>query len=237
MARQRKSLNTRLLRELTTARKRDMQINSFSDVNLGIVCPMANESDNAESFVGDVLNVCKQFDFQSIKMYTIFDNKCTDGTYSLLKGVAPGLPELVVIFAPENRSVVDAYLRGYREALKDNRDWILEIDAGYSHQPTDIPQFFTKMKEGYACVFGSRFCRGAKVTDRVLKRYLIALGGTLLTNFLLKTRLTDMTGGFELFPDGSHETNVRLENEGAGRDVGMRGDRQEKPDKNPAPVF
>ena len=95
--------------------------------------------------------------------------------------------------------MVDAYLRGYREALANNSDWILEIDAGYSHQPADIPQFFEKMKDGYYCVFGSRFCRGAKVTDKVLKRYLISRGGTLLTNFLLGTKLTDMTSGFELF--------------------------------------
>jgi len=179
--------------------KRNMQIHSCSHVNLGIVCPMANEIDNAESFVTEVLNICKKFDFKSIRMYAVFDKKCTDGTYKLLKSLATNVPELVVVFAPENRNVVDAYLRGYSEALSNNSDWILEIDAGYSHQPTDIPRFFEKMKDGYDCVFGSRFCHGAKLTDKVLKRYLISRGGTLLTNFLLGTKLTDMTSGFELF--------------------------------------
>jgi len=176
-----------------------MQIHSLSNVNLGIVCPMANEIDNAASFINDVLNICRQFNFKSIKMYTIFDKKCTDGTYKVLKKLETNVPELVVVFAPENRYVVDAYLRGYNEALTNNSDWILEIDAGYSHQPADIPQFFKKMEEGYDCVFGSRFCLGAKVTGKVLKRYLISRGGTLLTNFLLGTKLTDMTSGFELF--------------------------------------
>ena len=95
--------------------------------------------------------------------------------------------------------MVDAYLRGYREALAAECDWILEIDAGFSHQPDDIPQFFDKMDEGYDCVFGSRFCNGGRIYDSSLKRNLISRGGTLLANLLLGTRLKDMTSGFEMF--------------------------------------
>ncbi|HEX8722601.1 MAG TPA: hypothetical protein VF736_18435, partial [Pyrinomonadaceae bacterium] len=76
---------------------------------------------------------------------------------------------------------------------------VLEIDAGFSHQPSDIPRFFEKMSEGFDCVFGSRFCPGGAVTESPLKRRVISRGGTLLTNLLLGTRLTDMTSGFELF--------------------------------------
>jgi hypothetical protein len=74
-----------------------------------------------------------------------------------------------------------------------------EIDAGFSHQPSDIPRFFEKMREGYDCVFGTRFAKGGRIEDSSFRRYLISWGGTLLSRLLLGTRLSDMTSGFELF--------------------------------------
>ena len=169
----------------------------FSETNLGIVCPMANERSTAVEFVNAVLAQCK--DFKSVKFFVIFDNTCKDGTFDLLNGLQNKPPELQVIWAPEDRCVVDAYMRGYREALDADCDWILEMDAGFSHQPSEIPQFFDKMAEGYDCVFGSRFCKGGKFTDAPLSRYFISRAGSILTNILLGTKLKDMTSGFELF--------------------------------------
>jgi dolichol-phosphate mannosyltransferase len=98
-----------------------------------------------------------------------------------------------------NQCVVDAYMRGYREAINSACDWILEIDAGYSHQPSDIPKFFKTMIQGYDCVFGSRFCPDGKMIDSAKSRYITSLGGTIISNLLLGTKLSDMTSGFELF--------------------------------------
>ena len=170
-----------------------------SGVNLGVVCPMANERDTAERFVREVLAACAPFRFKSLTFFAVLDRVSRDGTLDLLRNLETALPQLRVVWAPENRCVVDAYLRGYREALDANCDWILEIDAGYSHQPADIPRFFEKMSEGFDCVFGTRFGHGGRITDSALKRRVISRGGTMLTNLLLGTRLTDMTSGFELF--------------------------------------
>lgn len=160
---------------------------------------MASEEETAIPFVDTVLEQCRSRDFQSVTFFAILDNACKDKTRELLQQHARQKSQLSVIWAPENRGVVDAYLRGYREALAAECDWILEIDAGFSHQPDDIPQFFEKMAEGYDCVFGSRFCNGGRIYDSSLKRNLISRGGTLLANLLLGTRLKDMTSGFEMF--------------------------------------
>lgn len=170
-----------------------------SDVNLGIVCPMANERETAVPFVREVLGQCAPWGFKSVTFFAVLDRVSKDGTLELLRDLERQRPELRVVWAPENRGVVDAYLRGYREALDAKCDWILEIDAGYSHQPSDIPRFFEKMLAGYDCVFGSRFCPGGRISQSSFKRRLISRGGTLLTNLLLGTRLKDMTSGFELF--------------------------------------
>jgi dolichol-phosphate mannosyltransferase len=171
----------------------------FSEIALGIVCPMANEQESATRFVTEVLDQCAPFKFKSVTFFAILDRVCRDNTRELMEQLSAERPQLKVVWSPENRCVVDAYVRGYREALSAGADWILEIDAGFSHQPSDIPQFFEKMSEGYDCVFGSRFCKGGHITDSSMSRELISRGGTLLTNFLLDTQLKDMTSGFELF--------------------------------------
>lgn len=168
-------------------------------VNLGIVCPMANESETAVEFVTTLLNKCDEYDFGSVTLFVVLDGKSTDGTRELLLSLAEREPQLSVVWAPENRCAVDAYVRGYREAIAAECDWILEIDGGYSHQPDDLPAFFEKMGEGYDCVFGSRFCEGGRISETSWKRKLLSGGGTVLANLLLGTRLRDMTSGYQLF--------------------------------------
>jgi dolichol-phosphate mannosyltransferase len=171
----------------------------FSDINLGVVCPMASEEETAIPFVNAVLEQCRQRAFKSVMFFAILDRACKDNTRALLEAHAPGEPQLRVVWAPENKGVVDAYVRGYNEALAGDCDWVLEIDAGFSHQPEDIPQFFDKMREGYDCVFGSRFCEGGNISDSSFKRKVISRGGTMMANLLLGTKLKDMTSGFEMF--------------------------------------
>ncbi len=171
----------------------------LEDIMLGVVCPMANEADTVVEFVNELLDQCNSHNFRAVKVFAVIDRATKDRTLELLLELAQGRTGLQVIWAPENRNVVDAYVRGYREALSAGCDWILEIDAGYSHQPREIPQFFQKMREGYSCVFGSRFCAGGRMMDSPLKRRLVSRGGSLVTNALLATSLTDMTSGFEMF--------------------------------------
>lgn len=176
------------------------QKNSSADlceIDLGIVCPMANEHTTAVEFINAVLSQCTGF--KSVKFFAVFDHACKDGTFDLLKQMPDKPAQLQLVWSPENKCVVDAYIRGYREALVAGCDWILEIDASFSHQPAQIPQFFEKMTAGLDCVFGSRFCKGGKFTDAPISRRFISRSGSILTNILLGTKLKDMTSGFELF--------------------------------------
>lgn len=168
-----------------------------SDVYLGIVCPMANEGNDAVKFCRAALQECQGFG--RVTFFAVFDKVTHDCSLDLMRALERSEPRLRVVWAPENRCVVDAYLRGYHEALIAGCDWILEIDAGFSHQPCDIPQFFDAMETGVDCVFGSRFLRDGGFEKSSLKRRFVSWGGTTLANLLLGTRQTDMTSGFEMF--------------------------------------
>lgn len=164
---------------------------------LGVVCPMANEGSDAISFTQAVLEQCQGL--QRVTFFAVLDRATKDNSLELLREYEKLEPRLKVVWAPENRGVVDAYVRGYSEALAASCDWILEIDAGFSHQPSDIPQFLALMNSKLDCVFGSRFIKGGGLSDGSLKRYIVSRGGTILANFMLGTHQTDMTSGFEMF--------------------------------------
>jgi dolichol-phosphate mannosyltransferase len=168
-----------------------------STVRLGIVCPMADESGTAEAFVKAVLSHCGEF--RDARFFAVVDNVSSDNTLDILQRLAVAAPSVQVVWAPENTCVVDAYVRGYREALEWGADWILEMDAGFSHDPERMPAFFARMAEGNDCVFGSRFARGGGIEDTSLRRRMVSRGGSVLAKLLLGTTLTDMTSGYEMF--------------------------------------
>jgi dolichol-phosphate mannosyltransferase len=165
--------------------------------HLAIVCPMANEAGSAVEFVRQVLGYCD--DFRKVEFFVVLDRVSKDNTLDLLKEFATADGRLSPVWSPENRCVVDAYTRGYREAIASGADWILEIDAGFSHRPADIPPFFEAMAQGFDCVFATRFSKGGKIEGSSLKRELVSRGGTVLANLILRTKLSDMTSGFQLF--------------------------------------
>jgi dolichol-phosphate mannosyltransferase len=165
--------------------------------HLAIVCPMANESSRAVEFVSQVLGFCGEF--RKVQFFVVLDRVSKDNTLDLLTNYAAEDNRLTPVWAPENRSVVDAYVRGYREAIASGADWVLEIDAGFSHRPSDLPPFFETMAQGVDCVFATRFAKGGKILGSSLKRELVSRGGTILTNLVLRTTMSDMTSGFQLF--------------------------------------
>lgn len=159
---------------------------------------MANEAGTADAFVQEVIGHAAALGYGTVRMFVILDHASRDDTRAILEARADTEARLRVVWAPENRGVVDAYLRGYREALAAGSDWILEIDAGFSHAPAEIARL-CEASAGVECVFGSRFCAGGLIADAPLSRRFISRIGGLLANALLGTRLSDMTSGFELF--------------------------------------
>jgi dolichol-phosphate mannosyltransferase len=161
---------------------------------LAVVLPLANEEDNVRRLVSDIAAHLHADD----RLLCVLDNVSKDGTRGLVEEIARDDERVELVWAPENRCVVDAYVRGYNEALDRGAEWILEMDGGYSHRPEEIPRFLDAMAAGAEFVGGSRFCSsGAHAGSRV--RRFVSRSGTVLTNLWVGTEMTDMTSGFECF--------------------------------------
>lgn len=165
--------------------------------NFGVVIPMANESADFDKFVSALQNTLDWIGSGSI--YFIVDKVSKDNTLELCQNLSEKDDRFHVIWAPENKNVVDAYLRGYREALKNGHDIIIEMDAGLSHDPRALPMFLRVLNEGNECAFGSRFINGGSIWDSNWKRTFLSKSGTYLSNILLGTKMYDMTSGFQGF--------------------------------------
>lgn len=91
-----------------------------------------------------------------------------------------------------------AYVHGFKHVLKENFDYILQIDADLSHNPNYIPQFLEAAKT-HDFVVGSRYIKGGATPDWSWYRKLLSRGGNLYTRLWLGNTITDYTGGFNLF--------------------------------------
>ena len=160
-----------------------------------IVMPVANEEDTMERNLDEILAL----PYDNLHIYPVIDNYSKDRTEEIIRKKAAENDRVKCIFYKESRGVISCYLEGFRQALADGAEQILEMDGGGSHLPSEIPQFLAKMEEGYDCVWGSRFMEGGSMRKQSLYRRILSQGGTILANLVLGTRLKDMTSGFECF--------------------------------------
>jgi dolichol-phosphate mannosyltransferase len=176
------------------------------NINVAIVSPLANESETFDVFVEALIKALDNIEVKLCKVFFVVDNVSKDNTLALCEDLSLKDKRFVTVWAPENRNVVDAYLRGYKEALRENFDYIIEIDGGMSHDPSAIPGFIRALNEGHYCVYGSRFINGGSIYNSNFKRWVLSRIGTLLANVLLGTKMHDMTSGFM----GFHAETARL---------------------------
>ena len=161
------------------------------------IVPMANEAQDFAAFVALLQPLLDRLG--TGKFYFVVDRATKDNTLELCQELSARDPRFVAVWAPENRNVVDAYMRGLREAYDAGHELIIEMDAGLSHDPRAIPMFLRVLNEGNECAFGSRFCNGGSMADSSLFRKTLSRTGTFLSNTLLGTGMYDMTSGFQGF--------------------------------------
>jgi dolichol-phosphate mannosyltransferase len=167
------------------------------DNDIAIIVPMANEEPEFALFTEELKSALDRLG--TGRVYFIVDDVSEDRTLPLCNELSKDDPRFVTLYAPENRNVVDAYLRGYREAFENGHAIIIEMDAGMSHDPKAIPLFLRVLNEGNECAFGCRFVSGGSMQNSNFNRYFLSRFGTILANALLGTRMRDMTSGFEGF--------------------------------------
>jgi dolichol-phosphate mannosyltransferase len=165
--------------------------------NWAVVIPMANEERDFSEFVAALAKTLGEM--KSGSVYFVVDLASKDRTLELCIEVCRADERFRLVWAPQSRNVVDAYLCGYREALINGHEFIIEMDAGFSHDPSALPIFLKVLSDGSECAFGSRFVEGGSMVDVPLMRRFLSRGGTILSGLFLGTTMRDMTSGYQGF--------------------------------------
>ncbi len=159
-----------------------------------VVVPTYNEADNLPTLVGELLAL----GVPGLEVLVVDDNS-PDGTGQVADDLAQRYPDRVhVMHRAGKLGLGTAYLAGFRYALEQGADYIVQMDADFSHSPGYIPQFLEAV-EGCDVVIGSRYVAGGRLDERWgwWRYFLSWWANSVYTRLILGLRVRDVTAGFK----------------------------------------
>jgi dolichol-phosphate mannosyltransferase len=158
------------------------------------VCmPTYNERENLEPMLRALAGVLGPDD-----RLLVIDDNSPDGTGEIADRLARELGFVSVLHRPGKQGLGRAYLDGFRWALDQGAEMVLEMDCDFSHDPKDVPRLIAAIEHGADLAIGSRYVDGGGVRNWGLSRRLISRGGSLYTRMLLMP-VRDSTAGFKCY--------------------------------------
>jgi dolichol-phosphate mannosyltransferase len=160
-----------------------------------VLClPTYNERENLEQMIqalGGVLDT-------SIDRVLVIDDGSPDGTGEIADRLASELPWISVLHRTAKEGIGPAYVAGFRWALAEGAELVLEMDCDFSHDPADVPRLIAAADEA-DLVLGSRYTPGGGTANWGLVRRIVSRGGCLYAQLVLVLGVRDLTGGFKCF--------------------------------------
>ena len=161
-----------------------------------IVVPTYNERENLPNFVDAIFAL----EVPNLEVLVVDDNS-PDGTGNLAEELRAQYDQRVhVLHRAEKQGLGPAYIAGFREALAHNADYIVQMDADFSHQPKYILTML-EMIERYDLVLGSRFMKGGGVDESwsAYRKLLSVWAKRIDTPLILRLPVVYATGGFKMW--------------------------------------
>jgi dolichol-phosphate mannosyltransferase len=156
-----------------------------------VVIPTYNERDNIGRLIPEILR-----QDPGVQVLVVDDNS-PDGTGALVDDMAAD-SRIHVLHRSGKLGLGSAYREGFKWALERGADYIVEMDADFSHDPGVLPVFFEKMK-GYDVVIGSRYLNGVSVVNWPIRRLILSYCASVYTRVITGLHLHDCTSGFKCF--------------------------------------
>jgi dolichol-phosphate mannosyltransferase len=160
-----------------------------------VVIPTYNEKDNLPRIVPEVLSQDPRISI------LVVDDNSPDGTGGLADRLAAADSRIHVLHRPGKQGLGKAYLAGFRWALEQSFDRIIEMDADFSHNPKHLSEML-QASEQADIVLGSRYISGVNVINWPMSRLLLSYFANVYARVVTGMRVRDLTGGFKCFRRG-----------------------------------
>ena len=161
-----------------------------------VIIPTYNEKENIEKIVRAVLGLEQSFHI------LVIDDGSPDGTAAIVKGLMAGefVGRLFLVERSGKLGLGTAYIAGFRWALERGYDYIFEMDADFSHDPSDLPRLYAACaEEGYDLAIGSRYVSGVNVVNWPMGRVLMSYFASKYVNMVTGFHIHDTTAGFKCY--------------------------------------
>ncbi len=159
---------------------------------LYIIIPTYNEADNIAKLVQAIMAQ----PLPPLRILIVDDNS-PDGTGQIADSLAQKHPEVVkVLHRPGKLGIGSAYITGFKKALAEGAEFIMEMDADFSHDPADIPRLVSEVQSGFDFVIGSRRVKGGEIVGWGPGRKLMSRGAMDFSRIMLGLKTKDVTAGF-----------------------------------------
>lgn len=157
-----------------------------------VIIPTYNEKENIENIINAVLSLKHQFDI------LVIDDNSPDGTANIVKSVIERNPGRVNLLQREGKlGLGTAYITGFKWALANGYEYIIEMDADFSHNPNDLIPLRAACAEGEADLsIGSRYITGVNVVNWPMGRVMMSYYASAYVRIVTGMNVRDTTAGF-----------------------------------------
>jgi len=157
-----------------------------------VIIPTYNEINNLPHLVERLLALPEPIDI------LIVDDSSPDGTGSWVLEESKKTNRLHLLSRKEKNGLGRAYIAGFQWALEHHYDYIIQMDADFSHNPEDVPKLLTAIQQEEAdLAIGSRYVNGVRVINWPLRRLILSVGASYYVHAITGLPVHDPTGGFK----------------------------------------
>lgn len=157
-----------------------------------VVLPTYNEKETIGAVLDGLLSLPHRIDV------LVVDDGSPDGTGQIVAGRAAADPRVRLVERERKSGLASAYGIGFRTALAEGYDLVVEMDSDLSHDPTELPRLLEAVRS-HDVVIGSRYVPGASVTNWSRARLALSRGGNHYARLCLGFDLQDATSGFRAY--------------------------------------
>lgn len=164
----------------------------MSEAKKLIIVPTYNEIENIEKLIKQINKIDPSADI------LIVDDNSPDGTGEQVIKLTDEFRNLFLIQREGKFGLGTAYVAGFKYALQRGYEFIFQMDADFSHDPHEIPNFLEAINRA-DLVIGSRYIKGVNVVNWPLSRLLLSIFANKYTRIVTGLPLHDSTGGYKCF--------------------------------------
>ena len=160
-----------------------------------IIIPTYNEKENIENIIRKVFSLETQFNI------LIIDDGSPDNTAQIVKNLQNEFSNKLFIEERTGKlGLGTAYIYGFKWALKNNYDFIFEMDADFSHDPEDLPRLLHACTNGGGdLAIGSRYVKGVNIVNWPMSRLLMSYFASKYVKTITGMPINDSTAGFKCY--------------------------------------